>query len=579
MLGYLVDPQKQFIGKGGVPMAAGHVEVFLVGTDDHAVTYKNFDGGLNGAEIALDANGRAVIIADSSQAYRVEVYDDSGMLQWTVSPALVGAGSFVGLDGKADKVNDAVAGNFAGLNSEGNLTDSGYNHSDFVSVSDFANAVRTDVAQNFNDEKKEQGRDNIKAQKDIGGPGAFIDTESVDSTNVWAQIGKLDLNSLGIATGKSLSSCYSNISLSLEFTVYNTGNTDGAIVERGRFDINVHADPSNGKWNYDAQWTSYDSRVAGTHIIDSMRVSKKMYVSEIKTLTLHAKVPDPSVFKDNALNVSVLKNYGTTHKNDNLNTVKSFVKPWTLWICAVWQTLAFGTTETPIPIGRYLSANYDSYVDFPTVHAPQLSVFNTPYYTQTDGNNAVKRGDLPVIVDQRFGEGATAFPIAITDSAQKFVSINTVRRMSVFNGGPSGNILYLARLCSMGFMTPTIDTTTAGMYLVGEDYLYPMAGQTRSISVYFEVVNPGSSVYNVMATWRRSGTDDPKEFKIAVTYFGNTVGCWQGTKTLSTTETALVVTDFENMVKIEIDFISTDGERWYHFEYIKEANRSRMVEY
>ena len=29
----------------------------------------------------------------------------------------------------------------------------------------------------------------------------------------------------------------------------------------------------------------------------------------------------------------------------------------------------------------------------------------------------------------------------------------------------------------------------------------------------------------------------------------------------------------------EIDFISTDGERWYHFEYIKEANRSRMVEY
>lgn len=128
-------------------------------------------------------------------------------------------------------------------------------------------------------------------------------------------------------------------------------------------------------------------------------------------------------------------------------------------------------------------------------------------------------------------------------------------------------------------MTPTIDTTSAGLYLVGEDFLFPMAGQTRSISVYFEVVDPGSSVYNVMATWRRYGTDDPKEFNISVTYFGNTVGCWHGTKTLSTTETALVVTDFENMVKLEIDFISTDGERWYHFEYIKEANRSRMVEY
>lgn len=126
MLGYLVDPQKQFIGKGGVPMAAGHVEVFLVGTDDHAVTYKNFEGVLNGAEIALDANGRAVIIADSSQAYRVEVYDDSGMLQWTVSPALVGGGSFVAVDGKADKVNGATEGHLASLTEDGNIEDSGY---------------------------------------------------------------------------------------------------------------------------------------------------------------------------------------------------------------------------------------------------------------------------------------------------------------------------------------------------------------------------------------------------------------------------------------------------------------------
>lgn len=190
MLGYLVDPQKQFIGKGGVPMAAGHVEVFLVGTDDHAVTYKNFDGGLNGAEIALDANGRAVIIADSSQAYRVEVYDDSGMLQWTVSPALVGGGSFVGLDGKADKVNDAVAGNVAGLDSEGNLTDTGIPAEDVyqfpsggvpkndlasgvkdsldkadssVQPDDLVKRVRVDAAQSFNDTEKAQGRSNIGA--------------------------------------------------------------------------------------------------------------------------------------------------------------------------------------------------------------------------------------------------------------------------------------------------------------------------------------------------------------------------------------------------------------------------------
>ena len=171
-------------------MAAGHVEVFLVGTDDHAVTYKNFDGVLNGAEIALDANGRAVIIADSSHAYRVEVYDDSGMLQWTVSPALVGGGSFVGLDGKADKVNGAVAGDVAGLDSEGNLTDTGIpaeNVYQFpsggiprndlssgvkdsldkadssVQPGDLVKLVRVDAAQSFNDTEKAQGRSNIGA--------------------------------------------------------------------------------------------------------------------------------------------------------------------------------------------------------------------------------------------------------------------------------------------------------------------------------------------------------------------------------------------------------------------------------
>lgn len=450
-----------------------------------------------------------------------------------------------------------------------------------LGANDLVPLVNTSIVQNFNDEKQEQGRDNIKAQKNVGGPGAFIDTETIDSTNVWAQIGELNLDSLGIATGKSLANCYSNISLSLEFTVYNTSNTDGAIVERGRFDINVHADPVNSKWNYDAQWISYDSRVAGTHIIDSIRVSKKMNVSEIKTLTLHAKVPDTSVFKDNALNVSVLKNYGTTHKNDNLNTVKSFVKPWTLWICTVWQTLAFGTAETPIPIGRYLSANYDSYVDFPTIHAPQLSILDTPRYTQTDGNDAVKRGDLPVIVYTDGGDNSVAWPINVTNSAQEFVSINANQRMSVFSGGPSGVIKYLARLSSTAFMTPTIDINTVGSYLIGEGYVYPMQGQTHSISVFFEVVTAGVEQFYVNASWLRLGSDSPKEFKICATYHATdgTVATWNGTKTLTNTEDSLFVTFYDVMHKLEIDFISTDGERWYHFEYFKNGNRSRLVEY
>ena len=45
-------------------------------------------------------------------------------------------------DQKADKVQNAVAGNFAGLDDEGNLTDSGYKPSDFLTeVDDLKNAI------------------------------------------------------------------------------------------------------------------------------------------------------------------------------------------------------------------------------------------------------------------------------------------------------------------------------------------------------------------------------------------------------------------------------------------------------
>lgn len=589
----LFDPTQQFQDRSGALLVGGSVTVYYDGTDDLAKVY-NDNGQLMAQPVPIDSNGRVDgLFVEDDKTYRLEVYKRDGGLLFPVPGMTPGASdanisaAISAAISALDYNDEAVARKFVTkVSQENGLISVERKQAEVADIDGLGNilenVVRVDIAQNFNATKVKNGRDNILAQKDIGGPGAFIDDESVDSSNVWAQIGELDLDSLGIATGKSLASCYSNISLSLEFTVYNTGNTDGAIVERGRFDINVHADPSNGKWNYDAQWTNYDSRVAGTHIIDSMRVSKKMGSgSDIKSLTLHAKVPGPSTFKDNALNVSVLKNYGTTHKNDSMNTVKSFVKPWTLWICAVWQTFTFGTNESPIPIGRYLSGNYDSYVDFPTEHAPQLLILDTPRYTQTDGNNAVKRGDLPVIVYTDGGDGSVAWPIHVTDSAQKFSSINANRSMSVFSGGPSGNIEYLARFSSMRFMTPDIDIDTVGSYLIGEDYIYPMQGQTRSISVFFEVVNAGVEQFYVNASWLRLGYDDPKEFKICATYYdtNGTVATWNGTKVLTNEEERVFVTFYDLMHKLEIDFISTDGERWYHFEYFKNGNRSRMVEY
>lgn len=83
---YLTDPNKQFVTKGGAPNVNGIVRVFLAGTDDPAITYCDFNGTMNPQEIRLDNNGRAIIIADPSKSYRLEVRNASGGLQWTVEP-------------------------------------------------------------------------------------------------------------------------------------------------------------------------------------------------------------------------------------------------------------------------------------------------------------------------------------------------------------------------------------------------------------------------------------------------------------------------------------------------------------
>jgi hypothetical protein len=561
----LFDPTQQFQDRSGALLVGGSVTVYLDGTDDLAEVYNDELHAMQ-QPVPIDSDGRVDgLFVKDDKTYWMKVKDPSGNTLFTITDMTPSStpGSI-----------DTILEKFVRVDASQTFTDAekakGRENLGIDQV--LNNYVRVDAAQEFNDEKLKQGRDNIKAQKYVGGPGSFVDDTSVDQDNLWANIGSLDIAALGI--NDRYSNCFTNISLSLEVTVYNTGSADSEIVEHGRFNINVHAEPSNGKWIVDAGWAEYKGR-GNTRLVELMRVSRNNgNGGAIDKITLYAKVPDPSTFYANAVNVSVLNNYGSIHKNDSLNSTKAIIAPWLLYLGIIIENL-FGKNENVAPINKYVVSSYDSYVDYSTFSVAKFELLDTP---QTDGNNAVKRGDLPVIVYED-GGGAVAWPIQVSDSGQHFSYINTNRSMSVFSGGPSGNILYLARLCSMGFMTPTIDTTTAGMYLVGEDYLYPMAGQTHSISVYFEVVDPGSSVYNVLATWRRLGTDDPKEFKIAVTYFGNTVGCWHGTKTLSATETALVVTDFGNMVRLEIDFISTDGERWYHFEYIKEANRSRMVEY
>ena len=85
-LAYLLDPTNQHQNRAGVNNVHGFFKVYLSDTDDAAVTYSDFSGTVNPERIDIDNNGRAVIIADSSKVYRVEMYDQTGNLLYTQYP-------------------------------------------------------------------------------------------------------------------------------------------------------------------------------------------------------------------------------------------------------------------------------------------------------------------------------------------------------------------------------------------------------------------------------------------------------------------------------------------------------------
>lgn len=78
--------ETQFQAKDGRNNTGGWLKVFLAGTDDPATTYSDYNFTRNPEEIILDDDGRATVICDKSKAYRLEVYDITGMLLWTEEP-------------------------------------------------------------------------------------------------------------------------------------------------------------------------------------------------------------------------------------------------------------------------------------------------------------------------------------------------------------------------------------------------------------------------------------------------------------------------------------------------------------
>lgn len=95
-LGYLLNPALQIEDTDGKPLTGGYLTVYQHGTTIPYITYKDFSGDRNPANIPLDAKGMAVVLASDGFAYDVYCYDRNAVQQWS---RLNVTTSVVGVDG------------------------------------------------------------------------------------------------------------------------------------------------------------------------------------------------------------------------------------------------------------------------------------------------------------------------------------------------------------------------------------------------------------------------------------------------------------------------------------------------
>ena len=82
-LGYLLSPSFQVENINGKPLVGGKIIVYRHGTTNPYITYKDFTGDRNPAEIVLNNKGMAVILADSNLIYDVYCKDANDVEQWS----------------------------------------------------------------------------------------------------------------------------------------------------------------------------------------------------------------------------------------------------------------------------------------------------------------------------------------------------------------------------------------------------------------------------------------------------------------------------------------------------------------
>lgn len=91
-LGYLISPALQIENLDGKPLTGGTIRVYRHGTTIPYITWKDFTGDRNPADVVLDAKGMAVILAEAGGLYDVYCWDRNGFFQWSRLNVPVGSG-------------------------------------------------------------------------------------------------------------------------------------------------------------------------------------------------------------------------------------------------------------------------------------------------------------------------------------------------------------------------------------------------------------------------------------------------------------------------------------------------------
>lgn len=101
MLGYLISPVLQVENTDGKPLVGGRIVVYRHGTTEPYITYKDFEGTHNPAEVILDSKGMCILIAEEGYSYDVYCRDRNYVEQWSRIGISIGLGgtSIISRDG------------------------------------------------------------------------------------------------------------------------------------------------------------------------------------------------------------------------------------------------------------------------------------------------------------------------------------------------------------------------------------------------------------------------------------------------------------------------------------------------